>query len=380
WTTCGPPWSASPPPSTTPPTPPPPPHLKESHEPDRHLPDRRHLDRRRPQRPQPYRRRHPGRRAGDPQGAGWRGWRHQPRAAVRRRVRGLLPLRAHAGRPQDAGTGRGQRGDRRGRPGQARRRARPAGRHQGRASRPGRGAGAPADRDRPPGLPVLGRHPRQRRGAAEPGLTSDSADGGPPSAGHRWRFTTRVPTRWWARATTRPGPPRSPDTCATRPRPATCSYPSAPVPRPPAACSWPAAAAGDERRTDRQRNGLAVIRRNTSRLTGMADELLTLARAESHARPLDAHPIRLADLVAGVVATMQPAADRGGLELRCEVPAEVWVEGDAGQLERALLNLLGNAVKFTPPGGRVTISAAERRTGGVQVAVSDTGIGIPEAE
>lgn len=136
----------------------------------------------------------------------------------------------------------------------------------------------------------------------------------------------------------------------------------------------------DERLTDRQRNGLAVIRRNTSRLTGMADELLTLARAESHARPLDAHPIRLADLVAGVVATMQPAADRGGLELRCEVPAEVWVEGDAGQLERALLNLLGNAVKFTPPGGRVTISAAERRTGGVQVAVSDTGIGIPEAE
>ena len=120
----------------------------------------------------------------------------------------------------------------------------------------------------------------------------------------------------------------------------------------------------DERLTDRQRNGLAVIRRNTSRLTGMADELLTLARAESHARPLDAHPIRLADLVAGVVATRQPAADRGGLELRCEVPAEVWVEGDAGQLERALLNLLGNAVKFTPPGGRVTISAAERRTGG----------------
>jgi signal transduction histidine kinase len=66
--------------------------------------------------------------------------------------------------------------------------------------------------------------------------------------------------------------------------------------------------------------------------------------------------------------------------LTCEVPGDLWVEGDPAQLERALLNLVSNAVKFTPPGGQVGVTASERVTGGVQLSVRDTGIGIPEQE
>src|SRR5438128_2270296 len=87
----------------------------------------------------------------------------------------------------------------------------------------------------------------------------------------------------------------------------------------------------------------------------------------SSPRAPGARPIRLAELVAAVVTAMEPIAQAGGLALTCEVPPDVWVEGDARQLERALLNLVGNAVKFTPPGGRVAVTAAERRTGGVQL-------------
>jgi signal transduction histidine kinase len=136
----------------------------------------------------------------------------------------------------------------------------------------------------------------------------------------------------------------------------------------------------DEGLTDQQRAGLAVITRNTRRLTGMTDELLALARAESPSRSLEARPVRLATLVADVVASMEPIAQAGGLTLHRGVPDDLWIEGDAGQLERALLNLVGNAVKFTPPGGRVEVTATERQTGGVQLSVRDTGIGVPERE
>jgi signal transduction histidine kinase len=132
--------------------------------------------------------------------------------------------------------------------------------------------------------------------------------------------------------------------------------------------------------SDQQRTGLAVIVRNTGRLTGMADELLSLARAESPVRPLDARPVRVAELVDGVLSAVGPTAQAGGLTLDRDVADDLWVEGDAGQLERALMNLVGNAVKFTPPGGRVSVSAAAGGTGGVRLAVRDTGIGIPESE
>jgi signal transduction histidine kinase len=85
-------------------------------------------------------------------------------------------------------------------------------------------------------------------------------------------------------------------------------------------------------------------------------------------------------LVAGVAELLRPVADAAGVTLVIEpIDPELVVRVDRGQLERSLINLGSNAVKFTPPGGRATIGAAEVE-GRVVITVSDTGIGIPQQD
>jgi signal transduction histidine kinase len=90
--------------------------------------------------------------------------------------------------------------------------------------------------------------------------------------------------------------------------------------------------------------------------------------------------VRLAEVVSSAVAALSPIADKGALTLTSDEsdPALV-VSGDEDQLDRAMMNLLSNAVKFTPPGGRVTVSA-NRENGTAVVRVADTGIGIPDKD
>ena len=112
------------------------------------------------------------------------------------------------------------------------------------------------------------------------------------------------------------------------------------------------------------------------KLTRLIDQLLTLARAESGQIPLARERVDLAVLVPSVVEQVEAVAQANGLDLRCEVADEVAVQGDAGWLERLLLNLLDNAFKFTPRGGRVLVrlSASDGRA---RLEVIDTGIGMP---
>jgi len=70
-----------------------------------------------------------------------------------------------------------------------------------------------------------------------------------------------------------------------------------------------------------------------------------------------------------------PAAAAKRIELRVQAPAAVPVIGDAGRLQQAVGNVLSNAVKFTPDGGRVTVDVAARN-GSAEVKISDTGVGI----
>jgi heavy metal sensor kinase len=111
------------------------------------------------------------------------------------------------------------------------------------------------------------------------------------------------------------------------------------------------------------------------KLKRLIDQLLTLARAESGQIPLSREPVDLGALAASVVEQVEAVAQASGLELRCEVADQVLVKGDAEWLERLLLNLLDNAFKFTPRGGRVVVrvSADDREA---RLEVSDTGIGM----
>jgi signal transduction histidine kinase len=112
------------------------------------------------------------------------------------------------------------------------------------------------------------------------------------------------------------------------------------------------------------------------RLTRLINQILTLARAESGEITLAGDPIDLAALAASVTDQIEPVASAAGITVTCEGTGPVIVTGDAGWLERLLLILLDNAIKFTPSGGWITVTCA-RTDGTASVAVADSGPGIP---
>ena len=122
------------------------------------------------------------------------------------------------------------------------------------------------------------------------------------------------------------------------------------------------------------------IERNGERLLHLVEDLLTLARVEDGSLSLDRTPTDLRDAVRNATDEVSHAAHKGRVSLRVHLPDEpVVLEGDAAYLERLVLNLVSNAVKFTPEGGSVDVDV----TAGSEVAqlrVKDTGMGIPLAE
>ncbi|WP_250037463.1 ATP-binding protein [Paractinoplanes maris] len=122
-----------------------------------------------------------------------------------------------------------------------------------------------------------------------------------------------------------------------------------------------------------QKRGVGAIRRNAHRLEATVADLQILDRSDDRSRAV--LPVDLTRLVHGVHAALTIPARAKGLE--CELTTEpAWVRGDAVQLERAVRNLLDNAVKFTAPGGRLECRldcTGERAV----VTITDTGIGIP---
>jgi signal transduction histidine kinase len=122
------------------------------------------------------------------------------------------------------------------------------------------------------------------------------------------------------------------------------------------------------------------VRRNATRLRGLIEDLLVLNKIESTGLQATLDDVRVGDLVRCVVETMQPAAAASRVSLVVPpVPEDLAVKVDRAQVERALINLGSNAVKFTPSGGRVTIDAA-LVDGEVRISIADTGIGIPQAD
>lgn len=115
------------------------------------------------------------------------------------------------------------------------------------------------------------------------------------------------------------------------------------------------------------------------RLTRLISQLLTLARAEAGEIPLTLGPCDLSALIAAVVDTLEPVAQAAEIGLVADLGGSVIVAADAGWMERLLVNLIDNAIKFTEPGGRI-VARAWSEQGQARIEVIDTGIGIsPEA-
>jgi two-component system, OmpR family, phosphate regulon sensor histidine kinase PhoR len=112
------------------------------------------------------------------------------------------------------------------------------------------------------------------------------------------------------------------------------------------------------------------------RLVQLVEELLELSRIESGEVPLARQPVEMAAVLAKAVERLRPQAEKQGLNLTLEVaPNLPPIVGDAERLERVAVNLIHNALKFTPAGGSIHVSA-DFVGGAVTVKVSDTGVGI----
>ncbi len=125
---------------------------------------------------------------------------------------------------------------------------------------------------------------------------------------------------------------------------------------------------------------LDSIERNAQRLSALVEDLLDLSRLESGGQLMNPGPVEAAGQIEKVVEDFRPLADRKRQRLLVELPAgPVPLEADPVLLERALRNLVDNAVKYTPEGGSVTVGASVE---GDEVVffVRDTGMGIPAGD
>jgi len=112
-------------------------------------------------------------------------------------------------------------------------------------------------------------------------------------------------------------------------------------------------------------------------LTQMAQELLELSRIESGQAPMRLTPTPVADVVFRPVERLRPQAERTGLNITIDLPADLLlVLADVERAQQVITNIVHNAIKFTPSGGQVTLSAQPVGEE-VIISVRDTGVGIP---
>lgn len=124
------------------------------------------------------------------------------------------------------------------------------------------------------------------------------------------------------------------------------------------------------------RTFLSSIETETDRMTQTVRELAELSRIETGQIKISPEPMSIPELVGEVMATLQPQAERKRVELSSRVAADTpMVLGEKERIGQVLTNLTHNAVKFTPAGGQVTISATPEEHS-VTISVADTGVGI----
>ncbi len=139
--------------------------------------------------------------------------------------------------------------------------------------------------------------------------------------------------------------------------------------------------------SQKQADLLSIARRNIERLTRLVNDVLDLSKAEAGAMRASLQETSLPAVVRDVTASLGPWAENRRVSLAGEVPEDFpKVFADPDRLVQILTNLAGNAIKFTPAGGRVTISAVPPPAAGagnrpsVKVLVADTGPGIPKED
>lgn len=116
-----------------------------------------------------------------------------------------------------------------------------------------------------------------------------------------------------------------------------------------------------------------------NKITSLVENLLMIARLESNQIAPEITAVELAGLVSNIVSDMKVLADQKQIQLAFSGPSSQPIKGDTNQLKRLFVNLIDNAIKYTPPGGRISIYM-DRDNGNVSIRIVDTGKGIPKEE
>lgn len=140
--------------------------------------------------------------------------------------------------------------------------------------------------------------------------------------------------------------------------------------------------AGDELSRETENDFLDVVISETDRMTNIVRDLLTLSRLDSGRSEMNMARFPFGAAIDAVLRSIELEARRHHHELTRSYPDSLpIIIGDRGRLEQVMLNVLGNAVKYTPDGGHIHVTAGESSTGDkVWMEVADDGIGIPEAD
>jgi len=133
--------------------------------------------------------------------------------------------------------------------------------------------------------------------------------------------------------------------------------------------------------TAQQREALGRVRRSGQHLLSLINDVLNFAKTEAGQVHFTIEDHDLADVVREVVPMVEPQIGERGLTCHVVLPESVRVRADRERLQQVLLNLLGNALKFTPAGGRITVDLDPASADGrVHLRIIDTGIGIPASK
>ncbi|HXV79447.1 MAG TPA: sensor histidine kinase [Candidatus Binatia bacterium] len=133
--------------------------------------------------------------------------------------------------------------------------------------------------------------------------------------------------------------------------------------------------------TEKQIHYLSRVRSNTQHLAGLINDLLDLSKIELGKIEMKSSRVSMGSLLHEVVETLRPLAAEKAIALDATTPeSSIIVWADRSKINQVLMNLIGNAIKFTASQGKVTVSASRNGKEDVQVSVSDTGPGVPPEE
>jgi len=116
------------------------------------------------------------------------------------------------------------------------------------------------------------------------------------------------------------------------------------------------------------------------RLLDMINTMLIISKTEAGLGQFDRKELDIARVVRDACELFLPMAENEGLSLVCDAPQQLIINGDIRMIQRMISNLLDNAVKYTPAGGKIDVTAHPDGRQSVQIAINDTGIGISAAD